>query len=135
ELLSFIPNLQAAFLLSLSNSQRRNKELYNEGICVMFIWLFHRISGVSLVLLIGIKIFTSYFLFTKDKKPDWALSLHRQPVLDVLILILFTFHSVYGLRTVIIDLGYRKEKQLFLLSNVLASVIAAALVYLYIRMS
>ena len=101
----------------------------------MFIWLFHRISGVSLVLLIGIKIFTSYFLFTKDKKPDWALSLHRQPVLDVLILILFTFHSVYALRTVIIDLGYRKEKQLFLLSNVLASVIAAALVYLYIRMS
>jgi len=101
----------------------------------MFIWLFHRISGVSLVLLIGIKIFTSYFLFTKDKKPDWALSLHRQPVLDVLILILFTFHSVYGLRTVIIDLGYRKEKQLFLLSNVLASVIAAALVYFYIRMS
>ena len=101
----------------------------------MFIWLFHRISGVSLVLLIGIKILTSYFLFTKDKKPDWALSLHRQPVLDVLILILFTFHSMYGLRTVIIDLGYRKEKQLFLLSNVLASVIAAALVYLYIRMS
>jgi len=101
----------------------------------MFIWLFHRISGVSLVLLIGIKILTSYFLFTKDKKPDWALSLHRQPVLDVLILILFTFHSIYGLRTVIIDLGYRKEKQLFLLSNVLASVIAAALVYLYIRMS
>ena len=101
----------------------------------MFIWLFHRISGVSLVLLIGIKILTSYFLFTKDKKPDWALSLHRQPVLDVLILILFTFHSIYGLRTVIIDLGYRKEKQLFLLSNVLASVIAAALVYIYIRMS
>ena len=101
----------------------------------MFIWLFHRISGVSLVLLIGIKIFTSYFLFTKDKKPDWALSLHRQPVLDVLILILFTFHSVYGLRTVIIDLGYKKEKQLFLLANVLASVIAVALVYLYIRMS
>jgi len=101
----------------------------------MFIWLFHRISGVSLVLLIGIKILTSYFLFTKDKKPDWALSLHRQPVLDVLILILFTFHSIYGLRTVIIDLGYRKEKQLFLLSNVLASVIAAALVYFYIRMS
>ena len=101
----------------------------------MFIWLFHRISGVSLVLLIGIKILTSYFLFTKDKKPDWALSLHRQPVLDVLILMLFTFHSIYGLRTVLIDLGYKKEKQLFLLANVLASVIAAALVYLYIRMS
>jgi succinate dehydrogenase/fumarate reductase cytochrome b subunit len=101
----------------------------------MFIWLFHRISGVLLILLIGIKILTSYFLFTKDKKPDWALSLHRHPVLDVLILILFTFHSIYGLRTIAIDLGYRKEKQLFLLSNIVASLIAVVLIYMYIRMS
>jgi succinate dehydrogenase/fumarate reductase cytochrome b subunit len=101
----------------------------------MFIWLFHRISGVSLIILIGIKILTSYFLFTKDKKPDWALSLHRQPVLDVLLLVLFTFHSIYGLRTIIIDFGYRKEKQLFWLSNVVASIISAALIYIYIKMS
>ncbi len=101
----------------------------------MFIWLFHRISGASLIILIGIKIFTGYFLFTKDKKPDWALSLHRHPVLDILIIILFTFHSIYGLRTIAIDLGYRKEKQLFLLSNVAASLIAVVLVYFYLRMS
>ncbi|MDP2267815.1 MAG: hypothetical protein Q8K46_01480 [Deltaproteobacteria bacterium] len=101
----------------------------------MFIWLFHRISGASLIILIGIKILTSYFLFTKDKKPDWALSLHRHPVLDVLILILFIFHSIYGLRTIAIDLGYRKEKQLFLLANIIASVIAAVLIYFYFRMS
>jgi len=101
----------------------------------MFIWLFHRISGVSLIILMGIKIFTSYFLFTKDKKPDWALSLHRHPILDVLILILFTFHSIYGLRTIAIDLGYKKEQQLFIISNSVASVIAAALLYFYFRMS
>jgi len=101
----------------------------------MFIWLFHRISGASLIILIGIKIFTSYFLFTKDKKPDWALSLHRHPVLDVLILVLFVFHSIYGLRTIVIDLGYRKEKQLFIVSNVVATIIAAVLIYLYFRMS
>jgi succinate dehydrogenase/fumarate reductase cytochrome b subunit len=101
----------------------------------MFIWLFHRIRGGLLILLFGIKILTSYFLFTKDKKPDWALSLHRHPVLDVLILILFTFHSIYGLRTIAIDLGYRKEKQLFLLSNIVASLIAVVLIYMYIRMS
>jgi succinate dehydrogenase cytochrome b556 subunit len=100
----------------------------------MFIWLFHRISGASLVILIGIKIFTSYFLFTKDKKPDWALSLHRHPVLDVLILVLFVFHSIYGLRTIVIDLGYRKEKQLFMLSNVVAAIIAAVLIFFYFRM-
>jgi len=97
----------------------------------MFIWLFHRISGLSLVVLIGIKILTSYFLFTKETKPDWALSLHRQPVLDVILLVLFVFHSMYGIRTIIIDLGYRKEKQLFVLSTVVAAVLSAGLVYLY----
>jgi succinate dehydrogenase/fumarate reductase cytochrome b subunit len=101
----------------------------------MFIWLFHRISGVILIVLFSIKILTSFFLFTKDKKPDWALSLHRQPVLDVLILILFTFHSLYGLRTIAIDLGYRKEKQLFWIANVAAAVISAALLILYFRFS
>ncbi len=97
----------------------------------MFIWLFHRISGVSLVVLFGVKIFTSFFLFTKDNKPDWALSLHRQPVIDVLILVLFTFHSIYGIRTIIMDMGYRNEKRLFLASNVVASVLSAFLLYIY----
>ena len=97
----------------------------------MFIWLFHRISGVALITLFGIKILTGYFLFTQDKKPDWALSLHRQPVIDALIIILFTFHSIYGIRTIIMDFGYRNEKRLFVASNVAASVISAALIYLY----
>ena len=100
----------------------------------MFIWLFHRISGVTLIILFGIKIFTSYFLFAKDQKPDWALSLHRHPVLDILILILFTFHSLYGLRTVAIDLGYRKEKQLFWVANIAATLISLGLIILYVRL-
>jgi len=97
----------------------------------MFIWLFHRISGVSLIILFGIKIMTAFFLFSKDKKPDWALSLHRQPVIDILIFILFTFHSIYGLRTIVLDLGCRKEKRLFMLSNIAATVISLALIYMY----
>jgi succinate dehydrogenase/fumarate reductase cytochrome b subunit len=101
----------------------------------MFIWLFHRISGVTLIVLFGIKILTSYFLFTKDQKPDWALSLHRHPILDILILILFTFHSLYGLRTVAIDFGYRKEKQLFWVANAAGAVISVALIILYFRFS
>ncbi len=101
----------------------------------MFIWLFHRISGVTLIVLFSIKILTSYFLFTKDQKPDWALSLHRHPVLDVLILVLFTFHSLYGLRTIAIDFGYRKEKQLFWVANIAAALISAALIVLYVRFS
>ena len=101
----------------------------------MFIWLFHRISGVTLIILFGIKILTSYFLFTKDQKPDWALSLHRHPVLDILILVLFTFHSIYGLRTVAIDLGCRKEKLLFWVANIAAGILSTALIILYFRFS
>jgi succinate dehydrogenase/fumarate reductase cytochrome b subunit len=97
----------------------------------MFIWLFHRISGVTLIGLFAMKIFSSYFLYGKDKKPDWALGIHRNPVLDVLILVLFTFHSLYGLRTIAIDLGYKKENQLFWLSNILGCLISAALIFLY----
>ena len=97
----------------------------------MFIWLFHRISGVTLIILFGIKIVTAFALYTKDKKPDWALSLHRQPVLDILIFVLFTFHSMYGLRTIALDLGYGKEKQLFWISNITATIISLALLYIY----
>ncbi len=97
----------------------------------MFIWFFHRISGIALVVLVGIKILTGYFLFGQDKKPDWALSLHRQPVLDVLILVLFTFHSIYGIRTIIMDFGFRNERRLFLIANVAASIISAFLLYMY----
>ena len=99
----------------------------------MFIWLFHRTSGLILIVLFALKIFSAYFLYTKDKKPDWALGIHRNPVLDVLILVLFTFHSMYGLRTLAIDLGYKKEKRLFWLSNVLGCVISAALLFLYAK--
>ena len=101
----------------------------------MFIWLFHRISGVSLIILFGMKIFSAFFLYTKDKKPDWALGVHRQPVLDILILVLFTFHSIYGLRTIAIDLGYRKEKQLFWLSNLVATIISVILIFLYTQVA
>lgn len=97
----------------------------------MFIWLFHRISGVCLIVLIGLKILSGFFLYAKDAKPDWALGLHRNPVTDTLIIVLFTFHSIYGLRTIIVDSGYRKEKQLFWLSNLAATVLSAALLFLY----
>jgi len=101
----------------------------------MFIWLFHRISGATLIILIGIKILTGYFLLPKDNRPDWALSLHRHPVIDILILILFTFHSIYGIRTIIIDFGYRKEKQLFWISNIAAAAVSAVLIYFFVRVS
>ena len=97
----------------------------------MFVWVFHRISGLLLILLIGIKFSTSFFLMTKEQKPDWALVLHTNPFIDTLLIISVVFHALYGLRTVAIDLGLRKEKLLFWVSTLLGLVLSGLLLALY----
>ena len=97
----------------------------------MFVWIFHRISGLMLILLLGIKFLTSFFLMTKEQKPDWALVLHTNPFVDTLLIISVVFHALYGLRTVAIDLGLRKEKLLFWISTLLGLVLSALLLVLY----
>ncbi|MBA7597333.1 hypothetical protein ES703_04336 [subsurface metagenome] len=97
----------------------------------MFIWLFHRVSGLLLILLLGVKFLTSFFLMTKEQKPDWALVLHTNPLTDTLLIILIVFHALYGLRTVIIDLGVKKEKLLFWVFTLLSVVLSVLLLIVY----
>ncbi len=97
----------------------------------MFIWAFHRVSGLLLILLLGIKFLTSFFLMTKEQKPDWALVLHTNPFADTILIICLVFHALYGLRTVIIDMGLRKEKLLFWIFNCLGVLITALLLVIY----
>ena len=40
----------------------------------MFIWVFHRVTGLLLIVLLAVKFLTSFFLMTKTQKPDWARS-------------------------------------------------------------
>jgi len=97
----------------------------------MFVWVFHRISGLLLIFLLGIKFLTSFFLMTKEQKPDWALVLHTNPFIDTLLIVFIVFHAFYGLRTVIIDLGVRKEKLLFWVFTLLSVLSATALLIVY----
>ena len=97
----------------------------------MFVWIFHRISGLLLILLLGLKFLTSFFLMTKEQKPDWALVLHTNPFTDTLLIVLIVFHAFYGLRTVIIDLGLRKEKLLFWIFTLLSLGVSSFLLILY----
>jgi len=97
----------------------------------MFVWLFHRITGLILIVTLSLKFLTSFFLMTKDKKPDWALVLHTNPLIDSLLIVTVIFHALYGLRTVIIDLGVRKEKLLFWIFTILGVVLSAGLLVVY----
>lgn len=97
----------------------------------MFVWIFHRVSGLLLIVLLSVKFLTSFFLMTKEQKPDWALVLHTNPFADTLLIVFGVFHAFYGLRTVIIDLGLRKEKLLFRIFTVLGFVVCAFLLFVY----
>jgi len=78
----------------------------------MFVWVFHRITGLLLIALLGLKFLTSFFLMTKDKKPDWALVLHTNDLTDILSSSLWFFMPV---RAADCDYRYgvRKEKLFF----------------------
>jgi len=97
----------------------------------MFVWVFHRITGVLLIVLLAIKFVTSFYLMTKGQKPDWALVLHTNPLTDTLLIISGVYHALYGLRTIILDIGLRKEKLLFWLFTVLGGVICVFLLLVY----
>ena len=97
----------------------------------MFVWVFHRISGILLIVLLTIKFLTAYFLMTKGEKPDWALILHTNPITDTLLIISGVYHAFYGIRTIIIDMGLRQEKMLFRLLTVVSTAVSAVLLILY----
>ena len=97
----------------------------------MFIWVFHRVSGLLLIVLLGIKFLTSFFLMTKAQKPDWALLLHTNPLTDTFLIVAGVYHAFYGLRTIVIDLGVRKEKALFWIFTSLGTLVTAALLVIY----
>ncbi len=81
----------------------------------MFVWVFHRISGLILILLMGFKIYSGFGVtgaLGEDVIPYWT-DLHSTLVVDLVAILLFIYHSMYGLRTCLIDLGIKKEKELF----------------------
>jgi succinate dehydrogenase/fumarate reductase cytochrome b subunit len=97
----------------------------------MFVWVFHRLSGLLLIVLLAFKFLTSFFLMTKDQKPDWAIVLHANPLIDTLLIVLVVFHAFYGLRTVIMDLGARREKLLFWVFTALGVLFSIGLLAVY----
>ncbi len=81
----------------------------------MFVWVFHRVSGLLLIFLMTLQVLTGYFQSSASNE-DWVASvarLHDQAALNVLLVFLLIVHGLYGLRTILMDLGVKKEKPLF----------------------
>ena len=80
-------------------------------------WLVQRISAVCLFLLIPIKIYTGWA--SKGKVPELpeflgsGKKIHLNASLDILLLLFFLLHGFYGLRVILIDLGWIREDKFF----------------------
>ena len=101
----------------------------------MFAWIFHRVSGVLLILLLLLQVFTGYFQANPTVSEDVqesAFELHKQVYLNSFLVFLFIFHSLYGIRTILMDLGVRKEKLLFWAFTGLGLLLFAAFVAIFL---
>jgi succinate dehydrogenase/fumarate reductase cytochrome b subunit len=98
----------------------------------MFSYYFIRFSGPLLLILVGLKILSGYSLVGRIQA-SWLSKLHVNKTLDLLLLFVFIFHALYGLRLFLIDFGMvKQEKILFWAFTVVsAGLLAFSYVFLF----
>lgn len=100
----------------------------------MTTWLIHRISGLIMIGLFALKFVTAFYLLP-DEKPSWAVFLHRHPAVDISLIFLISFHICFGLKNILFEIGFRREKLLVYGAAVVALILSIAGTTIYIRMS
>ena len=97
----------------------------------MFPYYFIRFSGPLLLILVGLKIISGYALVGRIAGVSWLSNLHQNRAFDILLLFLFIFHTSYGLRLFLIDLGMvKQEKSLFWVFTIIG-ILLFSLCYVY----
>ena len=99
----------------------------------MFVWLFHRISGVVLIFLMAFQLFTGFFQASSSSTElvKTVADLHRHTALNCVMVFLFIFHALYGIRTILIDVGVKAEKLLFWVCTLLGLVLFSVFLVLF----
>ena len=105
--------LVVLFLISAIKVARE----YERGIIFRLGRLLAEPKGPGLFLLIPIKIYTGWA--ARGKVPDVpdflgsAKKIHFNATIDILLLLFFLLHGFYGLRVILIDLGWIREDRFF----------------------
>ena len=97
----------------------------------MFPYYFVRFSGPLLLVLVGLKILSGYSLVGRIQGVSWLSNLHIDWTLDLLLLFVFIFHALYGLRLFLIDFGMVKEEKVLFWASTIISAGLFVLSYVY----
>ncbi len=102
----------------------------------MFVWVFHRISGLLLIGFLAVQIFTGFYQASKASGGliDTFQDLHKHTWLNCLMVFLVIFHALYGIRTILMDLGVCREKMLFWTCTGVGSVLYAVFLVLFLKL-
>ncbi len=100
-------------------------------------WLAQRCSAIGLFLLIPVKIYTGWA--AKDKVPfpeilGSSKKIHFNSSIDIALLLFFLVHGFYGLRVILIDVGWIREDTFFWRTLACAmGIFGVAVWYVYMR--
>jgi len=102
----------------------------------VFVWMFHRISGVLLIFLMAFQLTTGFFQASLSNSDlvKTAADLHKHAAVNCLLVFLFIFHGLYGVRTILLDLGMKRERLLFWICNGLGAALFAVFLFFFTSM-
>lgn len=80
-----------------------NVRVFDRVTSGFIVWLVLRAAAIALLVLVPLKVWSGW-AFTRGG-PAWLARLHVDPWLDVLLIAAVAFHGLFGLRTVLIEIG------------------------------
>lgn len=81
----------------------------------MLAWILHRISGIAIVLFVGLHVIASFFM--QQMGSDWAIAVntvYESWIFQIFVMFIVLFHAINGLRIAVLDiwpqfLQYQRE--------------------------
>ncbi len=81
----------------------------------MLAWILHRITGLSILLFVGLHVIASFFM--QQMGSDWAIAVntvYKSWIFQIFVVFFVLFHAINGFRIIILDfwpkfLQYQRE--------------------------
>ncbi len=101
----------------------------------MFVWIFHRISGVVLIFVLGFQLFSGFFQASSSNMAwvETMAGLHKHTTLNCVLVFMAIFHAAYGIRTIVLDLGAKREKLVFWVCTIVATILCVVFLILFLK--